>query len=399
VKSNHAPALARFRRSEGHFTGTAIVSFVEELRNQTKDPLPARSQRAVRDLESDAEESLWLLETILALSAPRAEQPSRPRAGTGAARGNDKHPKTAKLFDFESFMRGRRRWTSPAHGERTWLSSSNISLVRAFLNRGLGLIGEGAGGRNPEDESAFASALDRGDETGGDDLAVDAGFDPTDPAQSPKAAAALARRRRSSDAAAISGAVSNYIRDIQDQDRILDEVDLLRLRAMLTIIVVAGWSGQDDLLAKPTSIQVLPRSDRMQGETWPRLLGRVLASMFSGPAPAIKRLVFDQGRDVIPDDALETWACCIWSASAALSAANSDPGCKGVAPYLQKLQTSVRSLLPLTAEEVSSPPFVNTVDALDQRFGKRLLLLPQRGNCLLGPGAEPLAARPAAKAT
>jgi hypothetical protein len=52
-----------------------------------------------------------------------------------------------------------------------------------------------------------------------------------------------------------------------------------------------------------------------------------LAVVFSGPNPAIKRLKFDKGHDRLPDDVIEAWACCIWSAQAAAAASRADPGC------------------------------------------------------------------------
>jgi hypothetical protein len=379
--SKHVPALARFRGPKERLTGTSIVANVEELRKQTKDPLPARAQRAVRELETDAEESLWLLESILALSTPREGLPPRPRP-TKVVKGADSDaPKSRKHLDFEAFMRGRRRWTKPSHGERSWLGSSNVALVRAFLNRGLNIRTDDPPIEIPVDEPDVTPVLDRGDETGGDELALDNGFDPSDSAKSLRAAAASAKRRRDADAATIAKAVSSYTQDITDPERHLDEVDLLRLRAMLTIIAVAGWAPQDATPTERSEIQVLPRSGGT-GETWPRLIGRVLAAVFLGPAPAIKKLIFDQEREVIPDDALETWACCIWSASAALSAAKTDSDCKSVEPYLTRLDNSMRQWLKLTVEEVSSPPFVQVIDALDRRFSRRLAILPQGAFCL-----------------
>jgi len=49
----------------------------------------------------------------------------------------------------------------------------------------------------------------------------------------------------------------------------LTSIDLLRLRAMLMVIVAAGWDG----VSKPsTSLQVLPPSGDING-AWPRLQG------------------------------------------------------------------------------------------------------------------------------
>lgn len=60
---------------------------------------------------------------------------------------------------------------------------------------------------------------------------------------------------------------------------------MLRLRAMLMIIVVAGWPGPGDPAYKPSLAQVLPCHHPMQGETWPRQIGRVLLAVFTGVNP------------------------------------------------------------------------------------------------------------------
>jgi hypothetical protein len=268
------------------------------------------------------------------------------------------------------------------HGERSWLSASNVSLVRSFLNRGLGILDAGKTNEDDTDAETAASALDTGDETGGDENAIEDGFDPQDPKQSPKAASDLARRRRASDANAIAEAVTTYTEDLREPGRVLDAVDMLRLRAMLTIIIVAGWPGSDDRSYRPSAVQVLPCSDRSHGETWPRLAGRVLAAMFAGANPALKKLRFDKGRELIPDDALEAWAICIWTASAAVAAAKLDPACKALSPILERLVASIKMLLPLSPEEVDSPPFIRTIEAMDRRFSERLRIPVLRNICL-----------------
>jgi hypothetical protein len=112
-------------------------------------------------------------------------------------------------------------------------------------------------------------------------------------------------------------------------------------------------------------------------------MGRVLAVVFSGPNPAVKRLKFDKGYDRLPDEVIEAWACCIWSAQAAAAAARADPGCARLSPFLARLAEAVRVLLPLSKEELDSAPFVGVVDGLDQRFGARLQIPPMKPACVV----------------
>jgi hypothetical protein len=161
---------------------------------------------------------------------------------------------------------------------------------------------------------------------------------------------------------------------------------------MLTIIAVAARPGASASAYKPSDVQVLPCSDREHGETWPRLMGQVLGVVFSGPNPSIRRLKFDKGADRIPDDVIEAWACCIWSAQAASAAARADPECKRLSPILARLAEAVQVLLPLSNEELESPPFIGVIDGLDQRFGPRLQIPPMKPACV---DVRPISVSPA----
>jgi hypothetical protein len=362
----------------------AIIARIGELRMQTRDPLTARAERAIRELELDDDEGLWLLEVIQALASPRTSPLPPPVSRATGTRNKKNAPAVAGDLDYDTFMRGRRREIRASEAERNSLAGTHVSVVRAALNRLLGMAGtpeqrDGA----EDDERHIAAALDTGDEVRGAEHALEQGFDPQDPEQSQKAALELARRRRHGDAYAIADAVDSYTEELRQPDRILDAVDMLRLRAMLTIIAVAGWPEASAPAYKPSQTQVLPCSDSDQGETWPRLMGRALAVVFSGPNPAIKRLKFDNGYDRLPDDVIEAWACFIWSAQAAAAAARADPGCVRLSPFLARLAEAVQVLLPLSKEELESVPFIGVIDGLDQRFGARLQIPPMKPGCIV----------------
>jgi hypothetical protein len=375
------PAFARIRRADGSLSGLAIIACVEDLRAQTRDPLTAKAERAIRELEFDDDEGLWLLDAIHTLAMPKAGPAQVPRA----ARPRDKKtaPAVPGDLDYEAFMRGRRREFGKTEGERNSLAGNNVSYVRAALNRMLGVTETPPKGpASDDDERAAASALDTGDEAGSKEDAVDRGFDPQDPQQSAKAAADLARWRRENDAYAIACAVDDYTERLRQPDHDLDSVDLLHLRALLMIIGVAARPPGVGHAAQLAQMQVLPCSDDQHGDTWPRLMGRVLAAVFGGPSPALKRLQFDRSHDRIPDDLLETWACCIWFSLAIATAAKADPGCAMLIPYVVKLAEKVRALLPLSKDEMASPSFYVVLDRLDQRLGSRLKVGELKQKCL-----------------
>jgi hypothetical protein len=375
------PVFARFRHLDGTMSCIAVIARTQELQAQTRDPLTAGAERAIRELEMDDDEGLWLLDVIQRLSTPKSEGTTAPgTARQGPSGKRDQKLQTGHL-DYDSFMRGRRRDIKASEAERSALSGSNGSFVRAALNRllGLGSLGDVQGaGETSEEETA---AIDTGDETAGDE-AVDEGFNPQDPRQSPKAALELARRRREADVGAIVGAVDDYTEDLRRPDRPFDEIDVLRLRAMIMIIIVAGWPGPHDASYKPSQVQVLPCHHPTQAETWPRLIGRVLQLVFGGADPALGHIKFDRGSDRLSDDLLETLACCMWSANAAAMATKLNPACAKLSPMLTGLAARIATFLGLSREEMTAPAFADVVEGLDKRFGNRLQLPPMTGAVL-----------------
>jgi hypothetical protein len=375
-QSGPRPAFARFRHDDGTESCLAIVARVQELQTQTRDPLTVSTERAIRELEMDDDEGLWLLDVIQTLSAPPGAK-STIASPKLSKKNKPDSAKPAAALDYNSFMQGRRREIKRSEGERHLLGGSQVSFVRAALNRLLGLKStqeiEGAAEVSEQDA---ASALDTGDETADKNDALEEGFDPQDPKQSPKAALDLAKRRRAADVAAIVYAVDEYTEDLREPTRMLDEIDILRLRAMLMIIAVAGWPGPDQSSYKPSNVQVLPCHDTIQTETWPRLIGRVLAVVFSGPKPALQRLKLDASHDRLPDDLLETLACCVWSANAAAAATQANPACAKLSQILTRLAAAIGAFLKLSRDEMASPSFADVMASLDQRFGKRLQLPP-----------------------
>jgi hypothetical protein len=137
---------------------------------------------------------------------------------------------------------------------------------------------------------------------------------------------------------------------------------------MIMIIIVAGWPGPHDASYQPSRVQVLPCHHPIQAETWPRLVGRVLQPVFSGADPTLGHLRFDRGNDRLPDDLLETVACCMWSANAAATATKLNPACAKLSPMLTGLAARIVTFLGLSREEMTAPAFADVVEGLDQRF-------------------------------
>ena len=172
----------------------------------------------------------------------------------------------------------------------------------------------------------LAAAFDLGDEVTDGAKALEHGadftFTPTpaaprlDPQEAERLALAqrrMAQQRRSNREQLIEAVESLQLRVAQKSSGQLTSIDLSRLRAMLMIILAAGWDGA----SKPSSsLQVLPTSHDVNG-AWPRLLGKCLFTYFGGSSPAIRKLVIEDYYDQIPDDVLECWASCLWASPSA----------------------------------------------------------------------------------
>ena len=288
------------------------------------------------------------------------------------------------MLDYTAFLAGRRRRVEPGERERNSLAGSASSLVRAFLNRALGQAPAGAGAEgSPNSDREILRALDTGDEVADGASAIEGGME-VGQAAAPRAKTAHPALRRLADARAFGDAVTAYGKRMAEA-KAIGSKDLLRLRALLTAIAIAGFG---EATRKPTAVQVLPTAANGATETWPRLMGRALQAVFGGREPAVRRLEIEAVHDRLPTDVLETWATCLWAGEIALEASRRAPALVGLAPILERLVAQVVLLVALTPDERSSHDFVAVLEALDERFRGRLGLtrshaVPRSGRILI----------------
>jgi hypothetical protein len=272
------------------------------------------------------------------------------------------------MLDYAAFLAGRRRRIEPSERERNSLAGSGSSRVRGFLNRALGvtLAGTTEEGR-PDDDREILRALDTGDEVADGASAIESGLE-LGQTTGPRAKTAHPALRRVADARAFGDAVNAFGKRIVEGNEIGSR-DLLRLRALLTAIAIAGFG---DTTRKPTAVQVLPTAASGSAETWPRLMGRALNVFFGGREPAVRRLELEAVHDRLPTDVLETWATCIWAGETALAASRRTPSLTVLYPILERLVAQMNLWIALTPQERSSREFIAVREALDQRFQERL---------------------------
>lgn len=365
------PRVARVRFQDGRRSGAAVVACVGELRSETREPMGSRGEKAAAALDDAQEEGLWLLEILDDLEAADRGAAAHASPDTMVPRGDRASESVtgqAQMLDYAAFLAGRRRRVDPGERERNSLAGSASSKVRAFLNRALGMPLAGAEADSGADEDRkILRALDTGDEVADGASAIEGGLE-VGQTVAPRAKTAHPALRRLADARAFGDAVTAFGKRMAEAKEIGSK-DLLRLRALLTAIAIAGFG---EATRKPTAVQVLPTATSGSAETWPRLMGRTLNAFFGGREPAVRRLKLDPVHDRLPTDILETWATCIWATEIALAASRRAPALAALVPILERLAEQVTLRVALTPEERSSGDFVAVLKALDERFRGRL---------------------------
>lgn len=363
------PRVARIRFQDGRRSGAALVSCVGELRSETREPMGPRGERAAAALDDAQEEGLWLLEVLDDFDvADRDAQPPPDSPAQRRLRSIDQVTDQARMLDYAAFLAGRRRRVEPGEQERNSLAGSASSLVRAFLNRTLGIATASAQAQNSvDDDGEILRALNTGDEVADGASAIEAGLE-SGPAVGPRQKTEHPALRRLADARALGDAVTAFGKRMADTKKVGSK-EILRLRALITVIAIAGFG---EATPKPTAVQVLPTSANGFAETWPRLIGRTLHTFFGGRDPAVQRLALEAFHDRLPTDVLETWATCVWAGEIALAASRRAPPLVSLVPILQRLVEQMNQRIALSSEERSSREFVAVLEALNDRFQARL---------------------------
>jgi len=366
------PAFGRLRYVDGNESGIAVVTTLDVLRETVREARTRRAEAAAVRLSSeDAEAELWLLEALNELEAAETAVPSTDEPGTRRLRretGKAVPEPEYRTLSYEEFIRGRRVRNGSAGIERNSLSGSDVSLVGNFLNRILSI----ADSASTPAEDAGMAGLDLGDETGDAEGALEAGAEfPAAP--TPARQDTDEQRRKVEHAKAtreqIVAAVDQFRQRIGERAGLgqIDSRDVLRLRAMLTILTAAGQSAAK---AAHAPLQVLGLDEKDDG--WPKLIGRVLFCFFGGAHPPIHQLVLSAAYDQLPHDFLESWATAFWCCQACLAAAASHRKLKPLEGNFRSLTERVYRLTGLSHEELSAGRIMTVIDGLAARFSARL---------------------------
>jgi hypothetical protein len=362
------PAFARVVVSDGKKSTLAIINMIDALLSECRERGGRQSERNFARLAGEEEEGLWLLEILDSFESAAAgierNVSSKPRKRTENAEEEGKY----EVLGYSNFVSGC-RLRSEGHGiGRNSLAGTEFSYVRGFINRVLDCTRDfevaGEEGEEAAQKLISGSEADNIDEVGDEQLPPEIHINLTksvDQLEEDKRSAIQKKQNQDQIVKAVNGFIDR-IRERRTAES-LSSVDVLRLRAMLTILAAAGW-GEDSAMER-TSLQVLPPDHAENG--WPRLIGKVLFAVFGGNKPAINVLQVDEIYDQIPDDLFECWSCCFWTIQACIQA--SDPKSS---PRFEKIAGQIYTETRLSSEQLLSDAVVNMMELMSKRFADRL---------------------------
>ena len=333
-KASERPAFARLRHRDGGCSAPAIIALIDTIRELAKEPRSKPVEDAIGRLTQETEEGLWLLDVLDTLEAAERGQPQgEPAASVTRKRRKEEEPAAPeqhRTLSYEAFIAGRRPRMAETGVARNSLAGSELSIVRAFMNRILGLAGSDLERPETDEEVAPGKAFNLGDETENPEETIQEAERKSAPLTESSEAAddamELQQRlsaQRKATRQEIERATEAFIERLGERKKkgTLSTFDVLRLRALLMIVAAAGWAGREGYLdggKVRTSLQVLPAEGGENG--WPRTLGRILFGFFGGTDPVIRHIQIDSVHDQLSDDILESWATCFWAIQACLNA-------------------------------------------------------------------------------
>ncbi len=383
VTIDEEPAFAQVIGPQGERFVPAIITQIDTLQAAIRETHSRKTENALAQLDGETEASLALLEVLDVLE--KIEETDSEAAGEGVS-----IPKTQKQSDhgenqayqtlgYEKFSAGRR-----PHQEgpvlHNSLGGSDVSIVRGFLNRIVGLNAL-LSASEEDDEEALKASFNLGDETDDalGDLAAGEEFDGKPKEQTPVPPDEEARRRKVTQRRAtkeqLVTAATNFTKRIaikQEADA-LTTSDFLRLRALLMIICAAAWKGTDapegDQTGR-TALQVLAVEG--DSDSWPIVMGRLLFKVFGGTKPAIYSLKLETSHDQLPADLIECWATCFWCLQACLAARLSPAERARIDRYIAPLTELTYQRTYLSEAELMSDSVTGVMDGMCAQYAIRL---------------------------
>ena len=193
ARTEQPPSFARLRYGDGGSSTLAIILVANSLRRSAKESRSRKAEEAAAQLSEETNEGFWLLEALDVLETAEERQADETKTITRARHVKDKPEGDAvqhRTLDYDKFIEGRHLRSEDGGYQASSLGGSDLSLVRGFLNRILGIVKPVAGDAETQADEDLSAAFDMGDETSDPQRAIEGGEEFAKPPQqtSPKEA-------------------------------------------------------------------------------------------------------------------------------------------------------------------------------------------------------------------
>lgn len=377
TRGNLRPSFACIRYPNGDISARAIVTLVDIIRDDVRETRGKKAEDAALQLAEETEEGLWLLEVLNIIEASETERSIDSIRESGVSVANRQESSNGfKTLSYDQFMARRSAVFEDSGVKRLGLSGSETSLVRSFLNRILNLKDDNVAIDDAKEQQQAQSLLNMRDETGAtqgieseDYSTIDIGITEQKALeQKQKIAAGRIEATREQIVHSVEKFNERIRAKVKDGE--ISMIDVLRLRAIITVVASAGWCEYEKVgVQKRTSIQVLPSYGDY---SWLKLIGQLLFTFFGGPSPAIRYLQLNTEHDQIPHDVFEALITCIWAANACIASASNYESLSANVPHFQKRVNEVYLQTKLSPQELGAGWVINMMIALNHRFDVRL---------------------------
>jgi hypothetical protein len=377
------PAFARLKYLDGKTSARAIVTLSDALKHSAKEARSKRAEAAASLLSEETYEGFWMLEALDVLEAAEeqgaddAKTITRKRSNADKSEPPTEHHRT---LDYENFIAGRQLRSEGGMTAPSSLAGSELSLVRGFLNRILGIDRPDETYAEIQKDEDLSGAFDLGDETADAQRAIEGGEEFAAPIPKipkdqdlEKINEKLKRERRKAHADQIIAAVSSFDERIHKRAATghLSAIDVLRLRALIVVVAAAGYGNvQASADDKRSPMQAFPATGEVN--SWPRLLGRVLFIFFGGNKPAIHALRLDASFAELTADIKESWATSFWAIQICLDATRRNRGNANLMKSLEGLAQRLYAITQLQDAELTGIEITNVIKAMNDRYAQRL---------------------------
>lgn len=367
------PMFARIVYSDGRLSTPKIISVIQELKSNLTDNL---SRKVKLENESEATRELFdLFEELEKIERDSEARIKNVSLSTVLSRTAVSDSAEYEILNYDDFIVSRHVKNMSKNFSFNSLAGNEITIVRSFLNRLIGLYSPYPDGEVENNDIKEVQYLSFNED---EDFSPSFSIVRTEQLDCDKAREKDLRKEKKLCEDAKNKLVDAYVKfdkriKNKKEASFLDNSDVLFLRLTLMVLITAAKPpsfGGDEEAGDLEECQILDAVG--DDDSWVFLVGRALFSFFGGARPAVSKLRIDSSHDQIPDDIIECWATCFWCMQVCLNCSVSNKEKETINKYFLKLAPKVYCLTLPSKSGLLGEDIVGVMRRLSERYGKRL---------------------------